>query len=301
MKRAHRAFLHLVSSVALVLPLQAAPTRTLPDGIKSIEVNGYHMAYQEKGSGVPLVLVHGAMSDYRTWSGQVPEFAKKFRVIAVSLRHYFPEKWNGVGDGFSIEQHIKDVPTFIKNMNLGKVHLLGHSRGGAVSLNVAKGHPELIRALILEDASGLEALLPESTDSQRLAAEALANREALGKALAAGDVDRGVQVWFESLNGPGSWSRLPPEPKQMILDNLGTALKPEGRPVTTCDEIANFDFPILLLNGERSPKRYPAMFAAMRKCKELAAPIVIPNAAHGMHRENPMAFDAAVMDFLAGH
>ena len=87
----------------------------------------------------------------------------------------------------------------------------------------------------------------------------------------------------------------------MILDNLGTALKPEGRPVTTCDEIAKFDFPILLLNGERSPKRYPAMFAAMQKCKVLTAPIVIPNAAHGMHRENPMAFDTAVMDFLARH
>jgi pimeloyl-ACP methyl ester carboxylesterase len=41
------------------------------------------------------------------------------------------------------------------------------------------------------------------------------------------------------------------------------------------------------------------MFAAMRKCKELAAPIVIPNGAHGMHRENPTAFETAVMDFLA--
>lgn len=279
MKLGHRVFLHLFSAVALVLPLLAAPMWTLPDGIKSIEVNGYNMAYEEKGSGVPLVLVHGAMSDYRIWSVQVPEFAKKYRVIAVSLRHHFPEKWNGVGDDFSIQQHIEDVSTFIKNKNLGKVHLLGHSRGGAVSINVAKRHPELIRTLILEDASGLEALLPESSDSQRLAAEAAANREALAKSLASGDVDRGVQGWFESLNGPGAWSRLPQERKQMILDNLGTALKPEGRPVTTCDEIAKFDFPILLLNGERSPKRYPAMFAAMQKCKVLTAPIVIPNAA----------------------
>jgi len=285
--------------LAFVLPAQADPKWLLPDGIKSVEVNGYEMAYQEMGSGVPLVLVHGAMNDYRSWSQLVPVFAKKYRVFAVSLRHYFPERWDGAGDDFSIEQHIEDVPEFIKKMNLGKVHLLGHSRGGAVALSVAKRNPELIRTLILEDASGLEALLPESPESQRLAAEALANREALAKAIAAGEIDRGVQAWFDSLNGSGTWSRLAVERKRIILDNLRTALKPEGRPVTKCEEIARLDFPVLLLNGERSPPRYPAMFAAMRKCKELAAPIVIPNAAHGMHRENPTAFETAVMDFLA--
>jgi len=293
--------LYAALALMLVVPVQALPKWPLPDGIKSIEVNGYDMAYQEMGSGIPLVLVHGAMSDYRTWSGQLPVFARKYRVIAVSLRHYFPEKWNGAGDDFSIEQHIDDVPEFIKRMNLGKVHLLGHSRGGAVTLNVAKLHPELIKTLILEDASGLEALMPESPDDQRLAAEGLAIREALAKALAAGEIDRGAQVWLDSLAGSGAWSRSTPERKQVILDNLRTALRPEGRPATTCNEIARFDFPILLLNGERSPRRYPAMFAAMRKCKELDAPIVIPNAAHGMHRDNPTAFETAILDFLSRH
>jgi len=99
--------------------------------------------------------------------------------------------------------------------------------------------------------------------------------------------------WFRDVVAIGG------ERERIILDNLRTALKPEGRPVTKCEEIARLDFPVLLLNGERSPPRYPAMFAAMRKCKESAAPIVIPKAAHGMHRENPPAFETAVMDFLA--
>jgi esterase len=300
-KRFHIFFLNVVLVLMFVLQVQAAPKWLLPEGIKSVEINGYDMAYQETGAGVPLVLVHGAVNDYRSWSGQVPEFAKKYRVIAVSLRHYFPEKWNGVGDDFSVEQHINDVVAFIKQMNLGKVHLLGHSRGGSVVLNVAKRHPELIRTLVLEDASGLEALLPESPDSQRLAAEAMANRETLAKALAAGGVDSGVQAYIDSLNGPGAWARLAPERRQIVLDNVGTALKPGGRPVTTCEEIAKFDFPVLLLNGERSPRRYAAMFAAMRTCRELAAPIMILNAAHSMHRDNPQAFNSAVVDFLGAH
>ena len=186
-------------------------------------------------------------------------------------------------------------------MNLDKVHLLGHSRGGAVALNVAKRNPDLIRSLILADASGLETLLPQSPEIQKLAAEALVYRETLAKALAAGEIDRGVQVWFDSLNGSGAWSRLAAERKQIIFDNLGTALKPERRPEAQCADIARIDFPVLLLNGERSPMRYPAMFAAMRKCKEFAAPIVIPNAAHGMFRDNPTAFEAVVIDFLSRH
>ena len=112
-------------------------------------------------------------------------------------------------------------------------------------------------------------------------------------------MESAVRVWVDSLGGAGAWDRLPEARKQVVLDNLGTALVVDGRPVTTCEQIAKFDFPILLLTGERSPKRYGEMYAAMRKCKNIAEPTVIPNAAHTMHRDNPTAFNVAVLDFLA--
>jgi len=44
------------------------------------------------------------------------------------------------------------------------------------------------------------------------------------------------------------------------------------------------------------------MFRAMRNCltEDMAEPTIIPNAAHGMSRENPQAFNAAVLEFLSG-
>jgi len=100
--------------------------------------------------------------------------------------------------------------------------------------------------------------------------------------------------------GSDTWAKRSPDQKQVLFDNLGTAVAAAGeRPPITCAQIQKFDFPILLLNGERSPKRYGEMFAAMRKCKSIAEPILIPNAAHAMNRENPPAFNAAVLDFLA--
>ena len=290
----------LILGFLFASPVGAAPKWPLPEGIKSVEVNGYDMAYKETGSGVPIVLVHGALNDYRVWYAQEPEFSKKYRVIAVSLRHYYPEKWDGHGDGFSISQHATDIANFIKKLNLGKVHLLGHSRGGAVVLNVAKEYPEVIKTLILEDASGMETLLPETPESQKLAAETKGLIDTFKKNLATGDIDMAARVFTDSLGGPGAWAKRAPDQKQILFDNLGTVLGDAGdRPVTTCAQIQKFDFPILLLTGERSPKRYGEMFGAMRKCKSIAEPIRIPNGAHAMNRDNPPAFNAAVLDFLA--
>ena len=278
-----------------------SPGWAIADGVKTVVANGYHIAYQEAGSGAPVVLVHGSLSDYRTWSLQVPELAKTNRVFAVSLRHYYPEKWDGKGDDFSVTQHAHDVAAFIRALQLGKAHVVGHSRGGAVALNVARHHPDVIRTLILADASGLESLLPDSPESQKMAAEGMALRKRLQENLAAGDLEKAGQEFIDALTAPGTWAKLSPSLKQMFLDNMGTGVIVEGRPQLTCDDIGKFDFPILLINGEKSPKRYPEMFAAMRRCRSIPEPVVMPKAAHGMQRQNPDAFNQAIGEFLVRH
>ena len=85
------------------------PNWPIPFDVKWIEVNGYPMAYQDSGAGAPLVLVHGALCDYRLWPIQLEAFSKEHRVLNVSLRHYFPEVWDGTGNDFSFTQHAHDV------------------------------------------------------------------------------------------------------------------------------------------------------------------------------------------------
>ena len=78
-----------------------------------------------------------------------------------------------------------------------------------------------------------------------------------------------ARVFTDLLGGPGAWAKRAPDQKQILFDNLGTVLGDTGdRPVTTCAQIQKFDFPILLLTGERSPKRYGEMFGAMKKVQE---------------------------------
>jgi pimeloyl-ACP methyl ester carboxylesterase len=274
----------------------------LPESVTSVEVNGYPMAYQERGRETPLVLVHGSMNDYRYWSDQIGVFAEHHRVIAVSLRHYFPERWDGRGQDFSILQHADDLAELTRKLDLGPVHLLGHSRGGAVALNVAARHPEVIRTMILADPSGLEALLPDTPESRAMAVEVRQLSERLAADLAKGDREAALRAYVEALSGPGRWEKVSAEQKEILFDNVATAIGPEVRPALSCEVIRKFQFPILLLVGERSPRRYGEMLRAMRNClpESIGAPILIPRAAHGMNRENPQAFNAAVLGFLSG-
>jgi pimeloyl-ACP methyl ester carboxylesterase len=122
--------------------------------MQTLRVNGYDMAYLDVGRGPPLVCVHGSLSDFRIWSSVLGPLTTKHRVIAVSLRHFFPEHWDGVGDTFSIAQHVDDVIGFIEQFDSKPVDLMGHSRGGHISFRVAQGRPDLLRKLILAEPGG---------------------------------------------------------------------------------------------------------------------------------------------------
>jgi len=126
--------------------------------MQTLRVNGYDMAYLEVGESAgqrpPLVCVHGSLCDFRIWSSVLGPLTQKHRVIAVSLRHFFPDHWDGIGDTYSIAQHVDDVIAFIEQLDGQPVDLMGHSRGGHISFRVAQRRPDLLRKLILAEPGG---------------------------------------------------------------------------------------------------------------------------------------------------
>ncbi|MGH6741524.1 MAG: alpha/beta fold hydrolase, partial [Bradyrhizobium sp.] len=212
------------------------------------------------------------------------------------------EPWDGHGDDFSMLQHADDLAEFTRKLNLGPVHLLGHSRGGAVVLNVAARHPEVIRTLILVDTSGIEALLPDTPEANALAREGQKLVDQLSADLKRGDREAALRAYVEGVAGPGRWEQVRPDDKSILFDNAATAINPEARSSLSCDAIRKFRFPILPLTGEQSPKRYGEMARAIRHCasEHVLEPIIIANVSHAMNRQNPQAFNAAVLGFLSG-
>lgn len=272
----------------------------LPHGIRTIAINGYKMAYLECGQGTPLVLIHGSLNDYRTWVFQMEPLGKCFRTIAVSLRHCYPEFWDGDGGTFSVRQHADDLAVFVKKLGAGPVHLVAHSRGGDVALILAAKHPELVRSMVLADPAPLDHMLPKTPDAIAETEYRKTFVTAAVELLQQGDVDGGLELFTDAVSMPGNWSKLSESTRQARRDNVWSlkSLVADAREPFNCLDAGKIDAPILLMTGDRSPRLYGMMHAALRPHLKRHQMITIPDASHGMYTENPAAFNAAVLDFL---
>ncbi|MGY6268606.1 alpha/beta fold hydrolase [Achromobacter denitrificans] len=264
-----------------VLPLQTAP------------IGGYAMSYTEYGSGTPLVLVHGSLSDCRYWKSQMAPLGRSFRVLAVCLRRYWPETWDGAGDGFSIAQHADDVLEFIDTVAGGPAHLVGHSRGGRVALEAALRRPGALRSLTLADP-GLP--LPGEDDLRggfRQKALALIRE---------GETEAGLALFVDTVTGPDTWQRMVPWFKEMVRDNVGTLFGQalETPEALTPRQIGALKLPTLLIGGALSPAPYPAVLNALSQWLPQAHRVTITGSSHGMNLGNPRAFNGAIEEFIGG-
>jgi len=281
----------------------AAARTDLPPDVKTLPVNGYDMAYVERGSGPVLVLVHGALSDYRTWAALMNDLTAENRVIAVSLRHYYPERWDGQGNDFSLYDHARDVAAFIEALGSGPVHLLGHSRGAGVALLAAVMHPERVRSLVLADAYPFESILPKDA---RVNAE-MASRSAVGWEVLAHyerqDPEGGLVAFVNHIAGPQAWDNTGEAQRERLRSNAWTQLSliTDTKTRVTCDDIARVGAPTLIVTGDRSPALYGYANDAVQDCLQNVSRSTIAEAGHMMFHANPTAFTFEVQFFVADH
>jgi len=283
-------------------PVQAVPW-PLPPGVKTLQVNGYPMAYVEHGAGAPIILVHGTNGDYRSFAPQMEPLGNQNRAIAVSLRHYFPEPWDGEGP-FSARQHVDDVIAFIEALAAGPVHFVGHSRGGHVAMHVALRRPDLLRSLTLAEP-GLPpaALLPGSPDGERFAASRTERTRTMMEMIRAGKVDEAVEYFVNALSGPGTYRARSPAANQMTRDNIRTAFGEarDTRDPVTPEQAAQMRVPTLLIGGAKSLPRFAPVLDALERAIPNARRVSFPDAGHTMYRSAPDAFNAAILSFVATH
>lgn len=265
----------------------------------SWRVNAYDLAYLEQGTGDPLILVHGSLSDYRHWLLQMDTFASGgWRTIAVSLRHYWPERWDGSGVGFTVNQHVADLASFIADLGAGAAHVIGHSRGAHIAFRLAERHPQLVRRLVLAEPSGVldETLLPPgATPGSYTAfiADAVAR-------VRRGDVEEGLRSFYAYAVGPGSWDQLTEERRQIGRDNALTLHGQinEGRTPYSRASAEAIRAPTLLVRGALTRPTFVEVIDGLGSAMPDARIVTIPKAGHPMNRENPSAFNAAVLEFL---
>lgn len=113
-----------------------------------MDINHY---YIEKGTGVPLILLHGNGEDCGYFVHQMEPFAKHFRVIAIDTRGHGQTPRGEAS--FSIRQFAEDLLDFMNLHQIEKAHILGFSDGGNIAMVFALMHPERVEKLILNGAN----------------------------------------------------------------------------------------------------------------------------------------------------
>ncbi len=137
-------------------------------------VNGLRMYHEIHGAGRPLVLLHGALSAIGTSFGKVlPSLAKTRQVIAVEQQAH--GRTADIDRPLTYEQMAEDTAAVLRELDVETADFFGYSMGGAVALQTAKRHPDLVRKLVFaggacynrdgyypEVLAGIEGLTPEA-------------------------------------------------------------------------------------------------------------------------------------------
>jgi pimeloyl-ACP methyl ester carboxylesterase/enoyl-CoA hydratase/carnithine racemase len=252
-----------------------------------IDVDGERIAYNDVGTGDPLVLVHSLGTSNVLWQDVMSALSAKRRVIAVEARGH---GLSTARKGFSVAAVAQDVIAVANHLKLEKFDLLGISMGGLVGVTVAAKHPDRVRSLILSSSY--------ASTKGPVAEEKLAMLEKLIGSLSMSVIARNyVSMTLARMT---SWS---------VRERIATEVAAMNPRVyfETAREVARHDVtplleqvktPTLVLNAENDTN-VPAVISSLLSRRIAgAATEVIPGAAHLACVDAPQDFATHVQGFL---
>ena len=255
------------------------------------------MFYYDRGSGQPLLLIHGMWGDHLDWEPVLEPLSERYRVIAVDLP----------GFGQSEADHIEYTAAFfterlqrlLTRLGIDRVAVCGNSFGGQLAMSLALAAPALVTKLILVGTGGLRKFQPGEIEAT------------LG--LRSERVLRSLTPEINSFMFGKLFVEQGSETQRRYLEKQNARLKSAAYPqyvriVNRCMRLA-IDFyllgrvksiqaPVLLLQGDRDPVVPLEWARAAVPLFPKARLVVIDNCGHVPQIEQPARFVREVAAFL---
>lgn len=258
----------------------------------NLKGRGVSLRYLDtRGSGFPVLLLHGVMGRGSCWQRIMEDLAPVFRCIALDQRGH---GGSGKPDaGYAREDYVADLECVADQLGLARFAMIGHSTGALNAWVYAAKHPERVAALVLEDMNaspkglayqeGWRQWLEEWPVPFRSREEVHGYFAKLRPSLG----DYFAQLFEEQADG---WR--PIFRKDTVLQTIAGN---EARP--WWDELSRIACPSLVIKGGNS--NFP-LEEALRMAEVLPQGRlqVIEGASHTVHADQPQVYVDAVRSFL---
>jgi pimeloyl-ACP methyl ester carboxylesterase len=244
----------------------------------SVRANGLDIAYEVRGAGPPLVLLHAAGSlGPEDYAAQLPLLSKAFLCHLPDARGHGGTRWDAA-EGFRYDWLVDDLTAFVDALGLDSFHLMGFSMGAMTARMFGARHPERLRTLVLVGITtqreprasvGRRMMDPGRIRTQEPAfAATLARRHDAGQ-------------------GVGAWERLMPA----IAADIAV------QPLLTPAEVHRIDCPTLVVCGDRDPFVPAEHAAGLARQLTSGYLFVAPNCGHEVPARRPALFNEAIGGF----
>ncbi len=263
-------------------------------------LNGVDLFYEDTGEGEALVLVHGSWGDHTVWDLVVPDLSKHFRVIAYDRRgHSRSSAPPGQGH---VGEDVADLAALIKHLNAAPAHVTGNSFGGSIALRLAALQPELLRSISAHEPP-LFRLLEGDPKAAPALAEVQRRTGAVIELLQRREDARAAELIVETALGPGMWSRLPEDTRQVMISNAPTFLDESGDPDRSTIDVAalrRFAGVVQLTQGDQSPPLFQAVIELLAGALPRSARFTYRGSGHFPHTTDPEGYAKQLTSFLQG-
>jgi 3-oxoadipate enol-lactonase len=253
---------------------------------------GLEVAYDEAGSGVPLLFIHGWPHNRMLWAGQMSGLPTQARCIAPDLRGFGGTTVSGP---YSIEQYADDLVLLLDARGIERAVVCGLSMGGYVALAMLRRHRHRLRGLILT-----------STRATADTAEAREKRMRLVAFIEAHGVDALAGRQLRAMVGSTTFEHRPAV-REALRQLMATAppagviggLRAMAQRADATDLLPTIDFPTLVVGGAEDSFTPPDELRAMAARIPRSRFELLAGGGHVCPYERPGAFNHVVGEFLS--
>lgn len=245
-----------------------------------------------------VVLLHSSGSSSRQWGRLAERLAPRFDVRTVDFHgHGARDAWAGSRRLTLVDDAALVAPILAE---AGRVHIVGHSYGGAVALQVATMWPACIASVAVYEPvlfRWLFAAEPESAAAR----EPWTIAEAIRRALSRGDAEGAAQRFLDYWGGDGTWAAMTPERRASQAARMRSVLAhfdALARDVPSAARLRRLQAPMLFLSGAATVASTARIAALLRSALPGARQVTLRGAGHLGPITHPDVFNDAIEQFL---